>query len=92
MFGCRPHLPIDLLFQTARRSAIKGVDSYVTALYDHLRLAIGKAKATAEKEARRFKRIYDRQAGAIALHPGDKVLIRLDSFVGQRRKTEESVE
>ena len=40
----------------------------------------------AEKEARRFKRIYDRRAGAIALHPSDKVLIRLDSFVGQRRK------
>ena len=62
------------------------MDSYVTALYDHLHLAIGKAKATAEKEAKRFKRIYDRRAGAIALHPGDKVLIRLDSFVGQRRK------
>ena len=65
---------------------MKGVDSYVTALYDHLHLAIGKAKAMAEKEARRFKRIYDRRAGAIVLHPGDKVLIRLDSFVGQRRK------
>ena len=86
MFGCRLHLPIDLLFPTAQRAAIKGVDSYVTALYDHLCLAIGKAKATAEKEARRFKRIYDRRAGAITLHPGDKVLIRLDSFVGQRRK------
>ena len=59
MFGCRPHLPIDLLFPTVRRTTIKGVDSYVTALYDHLCLAIGKAKATAEKEARRFKRIYD---------------------------------
>ena len=59
MFGCRPHLPIDLLFPTVQRATIKGVDSYVTALYDHLRLAIGKAKATAEKEARRFKRIYD---------------------------------
>ena len=85
-FGHQPHLPIDLLFQTAQRAAVKGVDSYVTTLYDHLRLAIGKMRATAEKEARRFKRIYDRQAGAIALHPGDKVLICLDSFVGQRRK------
>ena len=65
---------------------MKGVDSYVTALYDHLCLAIGKAKAMAEKEAKRFKRIYDRRAGAIALHPGDKVLICLDSFVGQKRK------
>ena len=65
---------------------MKGVDSNVTVLYDHLYLAIGKAKATAEKEARRFKRIYDRRAGAIALHPGNKVLICLDSFMGQRRK------
>ena len=59
MFGHRLCLPIDLLFPTARRAAVKGVDSYVTALYDQLRLAIGKAKAMAEKEARRFKRIYD---------------------------------
>ena len=65
---------------------MQGVDKYVTAIYEHLRTAIGKAKATAEKEAKRLKRIYDRQAGAIALHPGDKVLVRLDSFVGQRRK------
>ena len=27
MFGCRPRLPIDLLFLTAQRAAIKGVDS-----------------------------------------------------------------
>ena len=60
MFGCRRCLPIDLLFLTVRRAAVKGVDSYVTSLYDHLCLAIGKARATAEKEARRFKRIYDR--------------------------------
>ena len=86
MFGHRPCLPIDLLFLTVQRATIKGVDSYVTALYDHLHLAIGKVKATAEKEARRFKRIYDQRAGAIVLHPGDKVLIHLDSFVGQRRK------
>ena len=59
MFRQRPCLPIDLLFPTACRTAMKGVDEYVTTLYEHLRAAIGKAKATAEKEARRFKRIYD---------------------------------
>ena len=86
MFGHRLHLPIDLLFPTVHRAAIQGVDKYVTTLYEHLQAAIGKAKATAEREARRFKRIYDWRAGAIALHPGDKVLIRLDSFVGKSRK------
>ena len=40
----------------------------------------------ADKEAEQFKRIYDRQAGAVALRPGDKVLIRIDAFVGARRK------
>ena len=86
MFGRQPHLPIDLLFPTACQAAIKGIDKYVTMLYEHLRTAICKAKAMAEKEARRFKRIYDWRARAIALHPGDKVLIHLDSFVGQSRK------
>ena len=36
MFGRRPRLPIDLLFPTVRRDAVKGVDKYVSTLYDHL--------------------------------------------------------
>ena len=86
MFGCRPHLPIDLLFPTACQATIKGIDKYVTMLYEHLRAAIGKAKTMAKRETKRFKRIYDQCAGAIALHPGNKVLVHLDSFVGQSRK------
>ena len=86
MFGRRPRLPIDLLFPTVRRDAIKGVNEYVTTLYEHLKCATSLARATADKEAQRFKRIYNRRAGAVALRPGDKVLTRLDAFIGARRK------
>ena len=37
-------------------------------------------------EAQRQKRHYDRKAGAVELHPGDKVLVKLDTFRGQWRK------
>ena len=40
----------------------------------------------ADKEAQRFKRIYDRRVGAVALCPGDKVLTKLDVYIGTRRK------
>ena len=66
--------------------AVKGLNEYVTGLYEHLRVAMENARITAAKEARRFKRNYDRRAGAAELRPGDKVLVRLDSYIGQRRK------
>ena len=58
----------------------------MSALYEHLKCATSLARAAADKEAERFKRIYDRRAGAVVLRPGDKVLIRIDAFVGARRK------
>ena len=60
MFGRRPHLPIDLLFPTVRQDTIKGVNKYVSTLYEHLKCATSLACATADKEAQRFKRIYNR--------------------------------
>ena len=62
------------------------MDNYVTALYEHLKEAVSKAKLTANKEACRYKRVYNRRAGAVELRPGDKVLVRLDDYRGQRRK------
>ena len=41
---------------------------------------------TAILEAQRQKRHYDCKAGVVELHPGDKVLVKLDAFRGQRRK------
>ena len=60
MFGCRPRIPIDLLFRIARQAEVRGLDNYVTALYEHLKEAVSKAKLTADKEASRYKRVYDR--------------------------------
>ena len=39
-------------------------------------------------EAQRQKRHYDRKAGTVELHPGDKVLVKLDPFRGQQWKLE----
>ena len=60
IFGRRPCLPIDLIFLTACQEAVKGVDHYVLTLYEHLRHATSLACAAADKEAQRFKRIYDK--------------------------------
>ena len=61
-------------------------DKYVTSLYDKLKSALASARDTAILEAQRQKRHYDHKAGAVELHPRDKVLVKLDAFRGQWRK------
>ena len=87
MFGHRPRLPVDLLFPTLRWDQnTQTTDEYVTSLYDKLKLALASARDTAILEAQRQKRHYDCKAGAVELHPGDKVLVKLDTFRGQQWK------
>ena len=56
------------------------------ALYEQLRECLKLAQESATKEANRQKRLYNRRVGAVELHPGDCVLVRLDAFRGQCRK------
>ena len=87
MFGRRPRLPVDLLFLTVRRDEnSQTTDKYITSLYDKLKSALASARDTAILEAQRQKQLYNRKAGAVKLHPGDKVLVKLDTFRGQWRK------
>ena len=52
MMGCRPRLPIDLLFPTARTlPGTKGVNEYVKALHGQLREAVKLARVSADQEA-----------------------------------------
>ena len=69
MFRRRPHLPIDLLFPTVRHETVKGVYHYISTLYKHLRHTTILAWAVTNKEAQRFKKIYDWWAGEVALWP-----------------------
>ena len=87
MMGRRPRLPVDLLFPTSRQlPKTKGVHEYVKALHGRLRNAFKAAHLSSTKEAVRHKCLYDRRAGVVELRPGDKVLVRLDSYKGANRK------
>ena len=87
MFGRRPWLPVDLLFPTVNtREWTHTIDEYVKALYERLTECLQLVQESTSKEAKRQKRLYDRRVGAVELRPGDRVLVRLDAFRGQRRK------
>ena len=80
-------LPVALLFPTIWQDEnSRTTDEYVTSLYDKLKSALASARDTAILEAQRQKQLYDRKAGAVELHPGDKVLVKLDAFRGQWQK------
>ena len=87
MFRRRPRLPVDLLFPTIRRDEnSRTTDEYVMPLYDKLKSALASARDTTILEAQRQKWLYDCKAGVVELHPGDKVLVKLDAFSGQQWK------
>ena len=56
------------------------------ALYEWLTECLQLAQESASKEAKRQKRLYDRRVGAVELRLGDRILVCLDAFRGQRRK------
>ena len=87
MMGCRPKLPIDLLFPTVRiLPGTKGVNEYVKALYGCLREAIKLAHISADQDAARYKCLYNCSPGVTEPHHGDKVLIHLDAYQGAHWK------
>ena len=87
MFGRRPWLPIDLLFLTQSSQIMtRTIDKYVANLYDRIWVSLVITQDCAEKEVGRQKQLYDPKVGAIEFQPGDRILVRLDAFRGQRRK------
>ena len=87
MFGCRPRLPVNLLFPTYRQlPKTKGVNEFVKALYSHLCEVVQKACISADQEAAQHKRLYDCRAGVAELCTRDRVLVCLDAYRGTRHK------
>ena len=55
----------------------------VVAMQKRLKEAFTVARCLTSEEVARQCRYYDRKAGAVALQPGDIVMVRTDGFVGK---------
>ena len=86
LFGRRPRIPVDYLFPTLRDSPHQTkMEVSVVAMQKRLKEAFAVARClTSEEVAKQFC-YYDRKAGAVALQPGDIVMVHTDGFVGKQK-------
>ena len=89
LFGRRPRIPVDYLFPTLRDSPHQTkMEVSVVAMQKRLKEAFTVARHLTSEEVARQCHYYDRKAGAVALQPGDIVMVRTnDLWVSGRSRT-----
>ena len=86
LFGRRPRIPIDYLFPTLRDSPHQTrMEVSVAAMQKRLKEAFAVVRCLTSEEVARQCCYYDRKAGAVALQPGEVVMVRTDGFLGKRK-------
>ena len=86
LFGRRPRIPVDYLFPTLRDSPHQTkMEVSVVAMQKRLKEAFAVARHLTSEEAAKQCHYYDHKAGAVALQPGDVVMVCTDGFVGKRK-------
>ena len=86
LFGRRPRMPVDYLFPTLRDSPHQTkMEVSVAAMQKRLKEAFTVARHLTSEEAAKQCRYYDHKAGAVALQPGDVVMVHTDGFVGKQK-------
>ena len=86
LFGRKARMPVDYLFPTLRDSPHQTkMEVSVTAMQKRLKEAFAVARRLTSQEAAKQWRYYDHKAGAVALQPGDVVIVHTDGFVGKRK-------
>ena len=86
LFGRKSRMPVDCLFPTLRDSPHQAkMEVSVVAMQKRLKEAFAVARHLTSQEAARQRHYYDRKAGAVALQPGDVVMVRTDGFVDKRK-------
>ena len=84
LFGRRSSIPVDYLFPTLRDSPHQTkMEVSVAAMQKRLKEAFAVASCLTSEEAVKQHRYYDRKAGAVALQPGDIVMVCTNDFVGK---------
>ena len=86
LFGRKSRMPVGCLFPTLRDSPHQAkMEVSVVAMQKRLKEAFAVARHLTSQEAARQRRYYDHKAGAVALQPGDIVMVCTDGFVGKRK-------
>ena len=86
LFSRRPRIPVDYLFPTLCDSPHQTkMEVSVAAMQKRLKEAFTVARHLTSEEVARQCHYYDHKAGAVALQPGDVVMVRTDGFVGKRK-------
>ena len=86
LFGRKSRIPVNYLFPTLLDSPHQTkMEVSVVALQKRLKEAFAIARHLTSEEAAKQHRYYDCKAGAVALQPGDIVMVRTDGFVGKRK-------
>ena len=84
LFGRRSMIPVDYLFPTLHDSPhLTKMEVSVVAMQKRLKEAFAVARCLTSEEADKQHRYYDHKAGAVALQPGDVVMVCTDGFVGK---------
>ena len=80
LFGRRPRIPVDYLFPTLRDPPHQTkMEVSVVAMQKRLKEAFAVARCLTSEG------YYNLKAGAVALQPGDIVMVRTDGFVGKQK-------
>ena len=86
LFGRRLRIPVDYLFPTLHDSPHQTkMEVSVVAMQKRLKEAFAVARCLTSEEAAKHCCYYDCKAGAVALQPGDVVMVCTDGFVGKRK-------
>ena len=86
LFGRRSRIPVDYLLPTLHDSPHQTkMEVSVAAMQRRLKEAFAVVRRLTSEDAAKQCRYYNRKAGAVALQPGDVVMVRTDGFVGKRK-------
>ena len=86
LFSRRPRIPVDYLFPTLRDSPHQTkMEVSVAAMQKRLKEAFTVARCLTSEEVARQCCYYNRKAGAVALQPGDVVMVHTNGFVGKQK-------
>ena len=84
LFGRKARMPVDYLFPTLCDSPHQTkMEVSIAAMQKRLKEAFAVARHLTSQETAKQRCYYDYKAGAVALQPGDVIMVHTDGFVGK---------